>query len=35
MSYPEQERYILFEKRRIKNYQEFLNNKKGVKAAAK
>ena len=31
----EQERYILFKEGGIKDYQELLNNKKRVKAAAK
>ena len=35
ISYPEQERYTLFEKGEIKDYQELLNNKKGAKTAAK
>ena len=35
MSYPEQEKYILFKERKIRDHQKFLNNKKRIKTAAK
>ena len=35
MSYPEQEKYILFKKGGIRNYQKLLYNKKRAKVAAK
>ena len=35
MSYPEQEKYILFEEGGTRYYQELLNNNKKIKVAAK